>query len=93
MRPLIRLAALLVSLVSVNAFADGGVCKLADTSKWKDHLEKHVTYPATGKAIKAQCRKEFPDEFTPAERACCNKQVKDAVEYKSAAEVEKLLGI
>jgi hypothetical protein len=93
MRLFIRSAALFVSLVSANAFADGGACKLADTAKWKDHLEKHVSYPATGKQIKAACVKEMPDEFTTAERACCSKHVKDAVEYKSAADVEKALGI
>jgi hypothetical protein len=93
MRRIIGSAALLLSLVSVNAFADGAACKYASVDKLKEHLEKHVSYPATGKAIKAACLKEAPDEFTATERACCNKHLKDGVEYKSAAEVEKALGV
>jgi hypothetical protein len=86
-------AVLLFSLVSGTAFADGGVCKYSNVDRLKEHLEKHINYPATGKAIKAACVKEWPDEFTTTERACCNKTLKDATEFKSAAEVEKLLGV
>jgi hypothetical protein len=93
MRRIIGSAFLLASLMTGTAFADGSACKFSDVAKLKDHLEKHVTYPATGKAIKAACLKEMPDEFTATERACCGKHVKDAVEYKSAAEVEKALGV
>jgi hypothetical protein len=93
MRRIIGAAAVAVSLVSFNAFADGGSCKFASLDKMKEHLEKHVSYPATGKAIKAACLKEMPDEFTATERACCNNHLKDAVEYKSASEVEKALGV
>jgi hypothetical protein len=93
MRRIIGSAIVLAALVSAPAFADGTACKFSDVSKLKDHLEKHISYPATGKAIKAACLKEAPDEFTATERACCGKHLKDAVEYKSAAEVEKALGV
>ena len=89
MRKLIIVSTLLLS----TAFADGNSCKYSDVAKLKDHLEKHISYPATGKAIKAACLKEAPDEFTASERACCNQRLKDGTEYKSAAEVEKLLGV
>jgi len=89
MRKLIIVSTMLLS----TAFADGGSCKYSDVAKLKDHLEKHISYPATGKAIKAACLKEAPDEFTPSERACCNKRLKDGTEYKSASEVEKALGV
>jgi hypothetical protein len=94
MKKIIVMSALLLSSFSVgSAFADGNACKFSDVAKLKDHLEKHINYPATGKAIKAACLKEAPDEFTPTERACCGKHLKDGVEYKTAADVEKALGV
>jgi hypothetical protein len=80
-------------LLCGTALADDAACKYSDMNKLKDHLEKHVKYPATGKAIKAACVKEWPDEFTPAERACTNKHLKDGTEYKNAGEVQKALGV
>jgi hypothetical protein len=76
-----------------TAIADEGACKFSNPARLKEHLQKHVTYPSTGKAIKAACAKEWPDEFTDAERACSGRKLKDAVEYKSPGEVEKALGI
>ena len=32
-----------------------------DTTALKEHLESHVKYPATGKAIKESCKVEMPD--------------------------------
>ena len=93
MRKIIGTALLLCSLVSGKSFADGAACKFAAVDKLKEHLETHIKYPATGKAIKAACVKEMPDEFTKEERACCNKHLKDGTEYKSAADVEKALGV
>jgi hypothetical protein len=88
-----KILVLTFALVSANALADGNACKFSDVAKLKEHLEKHVSYPASGKAIKAACLKEMPDEFTPAERACSGKRLKDATEYKSAGDVEKALGV
>ena len=78
-----------------GAFAGKAAPKacFADAAKAKEHLEKHVTYPAKGKDIKAACKKEMPDEFTKAERACANKKIKDKTEYRSAEDVEKALGL
>jgi hypothetical protein len=87
-----RIFALLLTFVSSTAFADAA-CKFSDAARIKDHLEKHVKYPATGKAIKDACAKEWPDEFSAAERSCTSKKLPDATEYKSAADVEKALGV
>jgi hypothetical protein len=92
MRTFIGTAILLLSLGSALA-DEGAACKFSDPARLKEHLQKHVTYPSTGKAIKATCAKEWPEEFTATERACCSKKIKDAVEYKSATDVEKALGI
>jgi hypothetical protein len=61
--------------------------------KLKEHLKTHVTYPASGKAVKETCKKEMPDEFTTDERACAEKKLADGTEYKSADEVLKALGV
>lgn len=79
-------------LASAGAFADKA-CKFSDPAKLKEHIEKHITYPAKGKDIKEACKKEIPDEFTKAERACVAKKLKDGTEYKSADEVMKALGV
>jgi hypothetical protein len=84
--------ALLLTFVSSAALADGS-CKFSDAARLKEHLEKHIKYPATGKAIKDACAKEWPDEFSSAERACAGKKLADATQYKSAAEVQKALGV
>ncbi len=35
-------------------------CKWSDVNKLKTHVQKHITYPADGKAVKAACKKEMP---------------------------------
>ncbi len=64
-----------------------------DAAKLKEHLEKHVTYPAKGKDIKEACKKEMPDEFTAQERSCVDSKLKSDTEYKNAADVMKALGV
>jgi len=82
------------------AFASSGAlaktskaCKFADVKTLNEHLEKHVTYPAKGKDIKAACVQEMPDEFTKAERACVTKKLKDDQEYQNADAVRAALGL
>ena len=52
-------SALVLSLVGIISFAKSEACKFADMGKLKEHLEKHITYPTTGKAIKAACKKSM----------------------------------
>jgi Skp family chaperone for outer membrane proteins len=80
-------------LASASAFAKGKACAFSDTAKLKEHLEKHVTYPAKGKDIKAACKKEMPNEFPKSEHACIEKKLKNNVEYKDSGEVMKALGV
>ncbi len=68
-------------------------CKWSDVNKLKTHVQKHITYPADGKAVKAACKKEMPDEFSKEERACFESKVDDSAQFKSAADVLKLLGV
>ena len=83
-----------LQLAAAGAYAaEGGACKFSDADKLKAHLETHVKYPIKGEDLKAACVKEMPDEFTKAERACVGKKLKDNLEYKSAAEVYKALGV
>ncbi len=83
-------------LASGRAFAakpSAKACAVSDVAKLKEHLEKHVTYPAKGKTIKEACKKEMPDEFPKSEKTCIAKKLKNSVEYKSADEVLKALGV
>ena len=75
------------------AKTDAKSCQFSDVGKLKEHVGKHISYPAKGKAIKQACKKEMPDEFTKAERACVEKKIKNNVEYKSSADVLKALGV
>lgn len=68
-------------------------CKWTDEAKLRDHMMTHVTYPATGKAIKETCKKEMPEEFTKAERKCFEAKLKNKKEYKSADEAMAALGM
>ena len=92
---LVGLVAAGLSLASGAAIAkaSGAACKFADVKTLNEHLDKHVTYPAKGKDIKAACVKELPDEFTKAERGCIVKKLKDNKEYSSADEVRTALGV
>jgi hypothetical protein len=90
----VRIVVALMSLMTVPAFAaSGGACKYSDIAKLKEHLEKHVHYPATGKVVKQTCRKEMPDEFSAEELKCSDQKLKDTAEFKSPAEVMKALGV
>ncbi|HKD40154.1 MAG TPA: hypothetical protein VKB87_07685 [Myxococcaceae bacterium] len=73
--------------------AGNSACKFSDVAKLKEHLEKHVTYPAKGKDIKEACKKEMPDEFTAQERSCVDSKLKSDSEYKNAGDVMKALGV
>jgi hypothetical protein len=67
------------------------VCKWSDAKRLQEHLTNHIKYPTTGKAVKAACKKEWPDEFTAEERACAEAKIKDGASFKSADELLKLL--
>lgn len=84
---------LLLSSGSAFAAKPGKACAISDVAKLKEHFEKHVTYPAKGKAIKEACKKELPDEFPKSEKSCIAKKLKNNVEYKDAAEVLQAIGV
>jgi hypothetical protein len=84
---------LCVAVVAASRASLAGPCKFSDVNKLNDHLDKHITYPAKGKDIKAACVKEIPDEFSKAERGCVVKKLKDDKEYKDANEVREALGL
>ena len=67
--------------------------KWGDQTILKEHLLKHVTFPATGKVIKETCKKEFPDEFSKEQRAYLDAMLKDDVTYKNAADVMAALNL
>ena len=64
-----------------------------DTAALKEHLESHVKYPATGKAIKESCKVEMPDEFAKQQRAYLDSKLKDDTTYKNAEEVLAALNL
>ena len=64
-----------------------------DTAALKEHLESHVKYPATGKAIKESCKVEMPDEFAKQQRAYLDSKLKDDTTYKDAEEVLAALNL
>jgi len=85
------IGSLLVASAANPAAKDA--CKFSDVAKLKEHLEKHVTYPAKGKDIKEACKKEMPDEFTAQERSCVDSKLKSDTEYRNAGDVMKALGV
>ena len=84
---------LVISSPIVGLAKGGGGCVFANPQVLEDHLNKHVTYPTTGKALKATCKKEWPDEFSKEENACAEKHIKNGAKFASAADVKKALGI
>ena len=58
-----------------------------DTTALKEHLESHVKFPATRKAIKESCKVEMPDEFAKEQRAYLDSKLKDDTTYKNPGEV------
>ena len=80
--------------VSSLALAKGTKsCKWSDETKLRDHVATHVTYPATGKAIKETCKKEMPEEFSKSERKCFEGKINNKKEYKNPDEVLAALGL
>ena len=67
--------------------------KWGDQTNLKDHLLKHVTFPATGKVIKETCKNEIPDEFSQEQRAYLSVALKDDTTYNNSAEVLSALNL
>jgi hypothetical protein len=67
--------------------------KWGDQTNLKEHLLKHVTFPATGKVIKETCKNEFPDEFSQEQRAYLGVALKDDTTYNNSAEVMSALNL
>jgi hypothetical protein len=83
-------ARIVVSLIALFALTFPGLAaefEWGDTAVLKAHLEDHVKYPATGKAIKESCKKAMPDEFTKEQGAYFDSTIKDDATYKSPQEV------
>ena len=93
MRKSMSILFLVATIALAHAAFGKGECKFSDVAKLKDHVSTHIKYPAKGKDIKQACKKEIPDEFTKAERACAASKIKDGTEYKDAGEVLKALGV
>ena len=64
-----------------------------DTSALKEHLESHVKFPATGKAIKEGCKDEMPNEFAKQQRAYLDSKLKDDTTYQNQGEVLSALNL
>ena len=64
-----------------------------DTTALKAHLDDHVKFPATGKVIKASCKKEMPDEFAKQQRAYLDSKLKDDTTYQNPGEVLAALNL
>ena len=67
--------------------------KWGDQTSLKEHLPKHITYPATGKVIEETCKNELPDEFTKEQRVYLDAALKDNATYNDAAEVMAALNL
>jgi hypothetical protein len=67
--------------------------KWGDQTSLKEHLLKHITYPATGKVIKETCKNELPDEFTKEQRVYLDVTLKDDATYNNSAEVMAALNL
>ena len=67
--------------------------KWGDQTNLKEHLLKHVTFPATGKVIKETCKNEFPDEFSKEQGAYLDAALKNDTTYKNATEVMSALNL
>jgi hypothetical protein len=67
--------------------------KWGDQTNLKEHLLKHVTFPATGKIIKETCKDEFPDEFSKEQRVYLEASLKDDATYNNSEEVMSALNL
>ena len=91
---------MLVSLMALFAISLSGLSvsyaaefEWGDTTALKAHLDNHVTFPATGKAIKDSCKEEMPDEFSKEQRAYFDSKLKDDITYKNPEEVLSALSL
>ena len=91
---------ILVSLVALFAISLSGLSvsyaadfEWGDTAALKEHLDNHVKFPATGKAIKESCKTEMPDEFSKEQRAYLDSKLKDDTTYKNPGEVLSALNL
>lgn len=89
----LKTAAIAISILfTIPAFAKGGACRLSNVDALNKHLATHVSYPVKGKDLKQACKKEMPDEFSKADRACLESKIKNNVEYKSSDQVLAAVG-
>jgi hypothetical protein len=65
--------------------------KWGDQKNLKEHLLKHVTFPATGKVIKETCKDTFSDEFSKEQGAYLDAALKNDTIYQNSAEVMSAL--
>jgi len=93
-------ARILLSVIGLFAMSLSGLSisyaaefEWGDTAALKTHLDNHVKFPATGKAIKESCKEEMPDEFAKEQRAYLDSKLKDDTTYKNPEEVLSALNL
>jgi hypothetical protein len=87
---MIGLFAMSLSGLSISYAAE---FEWGDTAALKAHLDSHVKFPATGKAIKESCKEEMPDEFDKQQRAYLESKLNDDTVYKNTEEVLSALNL
>jgi hypothetical protein len=87
------IAALFVVGISGLSVSYAAEFEWGDTAALKEHLETHVKFPATGKAIKESCKKELPDEFAKQQRAYLESNLGDDTTYEDPAAVLAALNL
>ena len=87
------IAALFAIGFSGLSISYAGEFEWGDTTALKEHLDSHVKFPATGKAIKESCKVEMPDEFAKEQRAYLDSKLKDDTTYKNPGEVLAALNL
>jgi hypothetical protein len=95
---LLRLLALFAVLISTAQAVEKPSAHTQGTPTGKPtglagHLNSHVKFPATGKAIKESCKKEMPDEFSKEQGAYFDSKLKDDTTYKNPEEVLSALNL
>jgi hypothetical protein len=95
MKARILLSAICVFAMSLSALPISYAAEFewGDTTALKAHLDSHVNFPATGKAIKESCKEEMPDEFAKQQRAYLDSKLKDDTIYKNPEEVLAALNL
>ena len=94
----VALFATVLSDLSISYAAESEVAtakdfKWGDQTSLKEHLLKHITYPATGKVIKETCKNELPGEFTKEQRVYLEATLKDDATYNDSAAVMAALNL